>query len=200
MMFGWLSRILGTPTPSSAPQPPSVASHTPAPSPIRPPSSAPSPAHYQQTNKRTPNLSPGRTIKPTHIIVHHTDGAYAGSVAWGMDPVSRVSYHCIVSQLGKRTVLALPTQRTWHAGKSSWQGRPDANSWSIGVAFEGNTYISPPSPAAILSAIEYLLPIIEDHKIPLANLLRHADVSPGRKDDCSPAAHLALLTALKRIV
>lgn len=206
MIFAWLQRIFGgTPSVASAkprttPPPPAQPTAPPAPSPIRPPSSAPSPPHYQQTNKRTPNLSPGRTIKPTHIIVHHTDGAYAGSVAWCMDPVSRVSYHCIISQLGKRTVLALPTQRTWHAGKSSWQGRPDANSWSIGVAFEGNTYTSPPSPAAILSAVEYLLPIIEDHKIPLANLLRHADVAPGRKDDCSPAAHLALLTALKRIV
>lgn len=195
MILRWLAKIL-RPAPLGAPS----STTAPPPSAIRHPSSAPSAPHYHQTNKRTPNLSPARVIKPTHIIVHHTDGHYAGSVSWCMDPASRVSYHCIISQLGKRTALALPTQRTWHAGKSSWQGRPDANSWSIGVAFEGNTYTSPPSPAAILSAVEYLLPIIEDHKIPLKNILRHADVSPGRKDDCSPAAHLALLTALQRIV
>jgi N-acetyl-anhydromuramyl-L-alanine amidase AmpD len=155
---------------------------------------------YQQTNKRSPNISPGRTIHPTHIILHHTSGAYAGSVAWCMNPQSKVSYHCIIARNGKRTVLALPTQRTWHAGVSEWKGRKDANSFSVGLAWEGDTYQTPLSEDAILSAVEYLLPILEDHKIPLSHILRHADISPGRKNDCSPAAHAALLAALKRSI
>ena len=201
MMWAWLSRILGgTTSVSSTTARPAVTPSTP-PTPAAPPTPPPAPTKfYQQTNKRTPNISAGRVTKPTHIIVHHTSGAYAGSVSWCLDPVSKVSYHCIVSQTGKRTVLALPTQRTWHAGVSSWDGRNDANSWSVGLAFEGNTYKDHPTGDALLSAVEYLLPILEDHGIPLRNILRHADVSPGRKDDCSPAAHLALLTALKRVI
>jgi N-acetyl-anhydromuramyl-L-alanine amidase AmpD len=160
----------------------------------------PEPKFYQQTNKKTPNISAGRVIKPTHIIVHHTSGAYAGSVSWCCDPASKVSYHCIIARNGKRTVLALPSQRTWHAGVSSWQGRKDANSFSVGLAWEGDTYSTPLSKDALLSAVEYLLPILRENNIPLANILRHADVSPGRKNDCSPAAHAALLAALNKVL
>jgi N-acetylmuramoyl-L-alanine amidase len=133
------------------------------------------------------------------VILHHTSGAYAGSVSWCIEPASKVSYHCIIALTGKRTALALPTQRTWHAGVSSWQGRKDVNSFSIGMAWEGDTYQTPLSEDALLSAVEYLLPIMREHHIPLANILRHADVSPGRKDDCSPAAHAALLAALNKV-
>jgi N-acetyl-anhydromuramyl-L-alanine amidase AmpD len=53
---------------------------------------------------------------------------------------------------------------------------------------------------ALLSAGEYLLPILRENNIPLANILRHADISPGRKNDCSPAAHAALLAALNKVL
>jgi N-acetyl-anhydromuramyl-L-alanine amidase AmpD len=156
--------------------------------------------HYRQTNRKTPNFSAGRVIKPTHVILHHTAGSYNGSVSWCCDPASKVSYHCIVSRSGQRTVLAVPNQRTWHAGVSSWQGRKDANSWSIGLAWEGDTHSDPLGAAAIASAVEYLLPILEDYHIPLSNIIRHADVAPGRKDDCSLQAQAALIAALNRVL
>lgn len=185
-------------------QPPAAPAPTPAKSqptgtPSSPTASAPV-RYYPQTNRKTPNVSAGRVIKPTHIVLHHSSGAYAGSVSWCMDPISKVSYHCIVARNGKRTVLALPSQRTWHAGVSSWQGRKDANSFAIGLAWEGDTYQTPLSEDAILSAVEYLLPILDEYHIPLSNIIRHADVAPGRKDDCSLAAHSALIAALNRVL
>ena len=192
-IFDFLRRMLPKAQPPAEPPPMAV---------VEPPKKtkpAPAPAKfYHQTNRKTPNVSAGRVIKPTHIVLHHTSGAYAGSVSWCMDPVSKVSYHCIVARNGKRTVLALPSQRTWHAGVSSWQGRKDANSFALGLAWEGDTYQVPLSDDAILSAVEYLLPLMDEFHIPLSNILRHADVAPGRKDDCSPAAHAALLAALNR--
>ena len=185
-------------------QPP--AEPAPAPAKSKPPGTPSSPTatppvrYYPQTNRKTPNVSAGRVIKPSHVILHHSSGAYAGSVSWCMDPVSKVSYHCIVARNGKRTVLATPSQRTWHAGVSSWQGRKDANSFAIGLSWEGDTYQVPLSDDAILSAVEYLLPILDEYHIPLSNIIRHADISPGRKDDCSPAAHAALLAALNRVL
>jgi N-acetyl-anhydromuramyl-L-alanine amidase AmpD len=203
-MISLLARFFMLPKPAQSPAPaPEPKPAKPAAKPAKP---SPSPKieaiskYYQQTNKRTPNISAGRVIKPTHVILHHTSGAYAGSVAWCLNPASKVSYHCIIARNGKRTVLALPTQRTWHAGVSSWQGRKDANSWSVGMAWEGDTYSTPLSEDAILSAVEYLLPILREHHIPLANILRHADISPGRKTDCSPAAHAALLAALNKVL
>jgi len=202
-MISLLARFFMLPKPAQSPAP------APESKPAKPAKTSPAktsgilnpaPKYYQQTNKRTPNISAGRVIKPTHIVLHHTSGAYAGSVSWCSDPVSKVSYHCIIARNGKRTVLALPSQRTWHAGVSSWQGRKDANSWSVGLAWEGDTYQTPLSEDALLSAVEYLLPILREHHIPLANILRHADIAPGRKDDCSPTAHAALIAALNRVL
>ena len=192
----FLRRMLPMAQPPAEPEP---AKSKPAGTPSSPTASAPV-RYYPQTNRKTPNVSAGRVIKPTHIVLHHSSGAYAGSVSWCMDPVSKVSYNCIVARNGKRTVLATPSQRTWHAGVSSWQGRKDANSFSIGLAWEGDTYTTPLSEDAILSAVEYLLPILDEYHIPLSNIIRHADVSPGRKDDCSPAAHSALIAALNRVL
>lgn len=192
----FLRRMFPMAQPPAEPEP---AKSKPAGTPSSPTASAPV-RYYPQTNRKTPNVSAGRVIKPTHIVLHHSSGAYAGSVSWCLDPVSKVSYHCIVARNGKRTVLATPSQRTWHAGVSSWQGRKDANSFSIGLAWEGDTYTTPLSEDAILSAVEYLLPILDEYHIPLSNIIRHADVSPGRKDDCSPAAHSALIAALNRVL
>jgi N-acetyl-anhydromuramyl-L-alanine amidase AmpD len=151
---------------------------------------------YPEKRKQTLNVS-ARRIRPTHILVHHTDGAYAGSVAWCCDPKSMVSYHCIVARDGRRTVLADPEQRAWHAGKSEWQGRKDCNSFMVGIAWEGNTETTPLTQSAIESACEYLLPIIAEYQIPIWNIVRHADVAPGRKTDCSKLALAQLQTALK---
>ena len=190
MILDLIRRIARTAVPPAAPAPVGTPSSPTAPQPVR---------YYQQTNRHTPNISPGRTIYPTHIILHHTSGSYTGSVSWCLDPISKVSYHCIIARNGKRTVLAPPTARTWHAGVSSWQGRKNCNDYAIGLAWEGDTYQTPLSDDAILSAVEYLLPILEDLDIPLKNIIRHEDIAPGRKDDCSPAAQSALLAALRKV-
>ena len=103
-----------------------------------------------------------------------------------MNPASRVSYHAIVSKDGKRTVLADPDERAWHAGVSSWRGRRDLNSWSVGAAFEGNTYDRELGEAEMASMADYLLPIMQRHGLTLADVTDHRTVSPGRKDDLNP--------------
>ena len=94
-----------------------------------------------------------------------------------------MSYHAIVSKDGKRTVLADPDERCWHAGVSSWRGRRDLNSWSVGAAFEGNTYDRELGDAEMASMADYLLPIMRQYGLTLADVTDHRTVSPGRKDD-----------------
>lgn len=120
-------------------------------------------------------------------MLHHSGGSYAGGVAWIKTPESRVSYHCLVAEDGRRTVFAAPTQRTWHAGKSSWQGRGDLNSWSIGASFAGDSYANPLTDAAMESMAEYLVPIMREYGLALADVTDHRTVSPGRKDDLKPS-------------
>jgi N-acetylmuramoyl-L-alanine amidase len=100
-----------------------------------------------------------------------------------MDPSSRVSYHAIVARDGRRTVLADPDERTWHAGKSEWRGRKDLNSWSIGAAFEGDTNKRELGEAEMASMAEYLVPLIKKYGLTLNSVTDHRTVSPGRKDD-----------------
>ncbi len=174
---------------SSSPSKPSSISEPKKPS--APPKSAPatkakSRSGYPEKLLNTPNVSQGRRIKPKAIVLHHTSGTYAGSVAWCMNPASRVSYHCIVAKDGRRSTLADPDERTWHAGVSSWRGKRDLNSWSIGAAFEGDTYKRPLSEDEMASMAEYLLPLMKQYNLALSDVTDHRTVSPGRKDDLNP--------------
>ena len=144
---------------------------------------SPSGPRFKEKQLNTPNVSAGRRIKPQAVVLHHTSGAYAGSVGWCMDPASKVSYHAIVARDGKRTVLADPDERTWHAGVSFWRGKRDLNSWAIGAAFEGDTNKRELGEAEMASMAEYLLPLMKRYGLTLADVTDHRTVSPGRKDD-----------------
>jgi len=134
----------------------------------------------------TPNVTRGKRIRPQAIVLHHTDGGYEGSVDWCMRPESRVSYHAIVAKDGKRTTLADPDERTWHAGVSSWRGRSDLNSWSVGAAFEGNTYKRELGEAEMDSMAQYLVPIMKQYGLTMKDVTDHRTVSPKRKNDLAP--------------
>ena len=183
----WLKALFagfpaGRPATSPNSSLPSKASSTPAPS-IKPkPNAAKS---FPEAKVRTPNVS-AKAIKPEAVVLHHSGGSYAGGVSWIKNPASRVSYHVLVAQDGRRTVFAEPTQRTWHAGVSSWKGRKDLNSWSIGASFAGDTNKEPLTLDAMDSMAEYLLPLLKEYGISLNSVTDHRTVSPGRKDDLKP--------------
>ena len=151
---------------------------------------------YPETKAKTPNVS-AKPIVPKAIVLHHSGGSYAGGVSWIKNPQSRVSYHCLVAPDGKRTVFAVPEQRTWHAGVSSYRGKRDLNSWSVGAAFAGDTNKAPLTDATMISMGEYLLPLLKKYGLSLNDVTDHRTVSPGRKNDLNPTelarfkAHLA---------
>ena len=107
-------------------------------------------------------------------------------MAWCANPASRVSYHAIAAKDGRRTLLADPDERCWHAGVSSWRGRRDLNSWSIGTAFEGDTYKRRLGEDEMASMAEYLEPLMRRYRLTLDDVTDHRTVSPGRKDDLNP--------------
>lgn len=154
------------------------------------------PAPYRETKVATPNKS-SRRIKPLAIVLHHSGGSYLGGVSWIKNPASKVSYHCLISREGKRTVFGEDTDRMWHAGISSYKGKRDANSWSIGVSFEGNSYLQPLSEDMINSAIEYIKPRMEKWRIGLDMVLDHRIISSPRKSDLNPEEYRKFITRLK---
>jgi N-acetyl-anhydromuramyl-L-alanine amidase AmpD len=152
--------------------------------------------NFDERKVSTPNKQ-ANCICPEAIIMHHSDGSYLGGVEWIADPVSKVSYHVLIARDGRRTVFCNDTDRAWHAGVSSWQGRRDCNSWSLGVSWEGNTYTTPLGEDAMASAIEYIVPRMKKWHIPLDMILTHQQVAPKRKNDISPGDAARFKSRLK---
>ena len=155
--------------------------------------------NFKTTFRQTPNISKGRTITPTGIVLHHTAGSYAGSVAWCLNPAAKVSYHCIIDLNGDRTQIAKDTQRAWHAGRSIFRGVSDCNSFMIGIAVSGNTYNRELTQEEIHSVATLCVEYMHKWNFPIENITTHREVSPGRKVDISPEAEKQILEAVLKL-
>lgn len=191
-MWNWIKRLFGKPSDATqAPASPSLPSASTTSFTVEPPA-----RNYDERRLTTPNK--GRhPIKPEAVVLHHSSGSYAGTCNWITNPQAKVSYHVIIARDGRRTVFCNDTERAWHAGKSNWQGRSDLNSWSLGVAWEGDTYTFPLGKDAMASAIEYLVPRMKKWGIPMSMVVTHQDVAPKRKTDISPADAARFKSRLK---
>ena len=155
-------------------------------------------ASFQEFYKASPNISYS-TIQPEGVVLHHSYGSYKGGVSWILNDASNVSYHVLINTDGERTVFAKDTQRAWHAGNSSFNGRSGCNGFMLGLAFTNDTNDRELTQAEIDSAVEFLLPRFERWGWPkdLSTVTTHRDVSPGRKNDVDSRAEEAILNALK---
>lgn len=136
----------------------------------------------------SPNFGPRReTLRPDMIVLHYTGMATgAGAEAWLCDPASEVSSHYLVHEDGRIVQMVRESDRSWHAGKSSWFGRTDINSCSVGIEIvnPGHALGYTAFPKRQIDAVIGLcLGIIGRHAIPGRRVLAHSDVAPGRKID-----------------
>ena len=192
-MWNWIKKIFGKQSDAiRLPVLPSLSSVATTNFTVEPPPKT----SYDERRVSTPNKQ-SNCIAPEAIVLHHSDGSYRGGVEWIASPVSKVSYHVLIARDGRRTVFGSDTDRCWHAGVSSWLGRRDLNSWSLGVSWEGNTYDRPVEVAAMDSAIEYLVPRMKKWGIPLNMVVTHQQVSPNRKTDISAADAARFKSRLK---
>ena len=191
-MWNWLLRLFGKKSDASpAPASPNSASVSTTSFTVEPPLTS-----FDERKVHTPNKG-SNVIIPEAVVLHHSDGSYRGGCEWLANPVSKVSYHVLIARDGRRTVFCADTERAWHAGKSNWMGRPDLNSWSLGLAWEGNTYDYPLGDDAMASAIEWLAPRMRKWGIPMSMVVTHQQVSPSRKTDISPGDADRFRTKLK---
>ncbi|MFC5834867.1 N-acetylmuramoyl-L-alanine amidase [Nonomuraea insulae] len=73
--------------------------------------------------------------KIDRIIIHVTQGSYAGTISWFQNPAAQVSAHYVVrSSDGQITQMVREKDRAFHAGNSSYNHR------SVGIEHEG--YVS----------------------------------------------------------
>ncbi|TIU67593.1 MAG: N-acetylmuramoyl-L-alanine amidase [Mesorhizobium sp.] len=136
----------------------------------------------------SPNFGPRReTLKPDMIVLHYTGMATGpGAEAWLCDPASDVSAHYLIHEDGRIVQMVRESDRAWHAGKSSWFGRTDINSCSVGIEIvnPGHSLGYPDFPRRQIDAVIGLCKgIVQRHSIAAQRVLAHSDVAPGRKVD-----------------
>lgn len=95
----------------------------------------------------------------------------------------RVSAHFLVRRDGALVQFVSCGKRAWHAGVSSWRGRERCNDFSIGIEMEGCDE-RPFEEAQYLR----LLALLKALRIryPIADVVGHSEVAPGRKTDPGP--------------
>lgn len=99
----------------------------------------------------------------------------------------QVSAHLLIRRDGEVVQFVPFERRAWHAGPSTFRGRPRCNDYSIGIELEGcddapytdeQYWHLVPVIRAIFTAYPHLTP---------RRVAGHCDVSPGRKSDPGPA-------------
>ncbi|MDP9014526.1 MAG: 1,6-anhydro-N-acetylmuramyl-L-alanine amidase AmpD [Pseudomonadota bacterium] len=99
----------------------------------------------------------------------------------------RVSSHLVIKRNGAITQYVKFTERAWHAGKSSFEGREGCNDFSIGIELEGTDTLAYGAAqyhalAGVVAALCGAYPRLSSHRV-----VGHSDIAPGRKTDPGPA-------------
>ncbi len=150
-------------------------------------------------------------VLPELIIVHGIslppgefggpwiDRLFAGNLDAGAHPYFaevaplRVSAHVLIRRDGEVVQYVSFGARAWHAGVSSYAGRPACNDYSIGIELEG-TDEAPYTDAqyAVLAGVIHAAcaayPLLSRERV-----VGHSDVAPGRKSDPGAAFDWARL-------
>ncbi len=109
----------------------------------------------------------------------------------------RVSAHFLVRRDGTVVQFVPCEKRAWHAGVSCHAGRTRCNDFSVGIELEGTGEL-----AYTDSQYEALLALIGvlRRRYPIADVVGHSDIAPGRKTDPGPSFDwMRLRAALPRI-
>ncbi len=105
----------------------------------------------------------------------------------------RVSAHFLIRRHGELLQYVGCLDRAWHAGVSEWKGRDHCNDFSIGIELEGadDTAYAAAQYTMLARVIRALR-----RAYPIADVVGHCDVAPGRKTDPGPAFDWARLHRL----
>lgn len=164
---------------------------------------------YKEISYPTPNIDKDKINDVNGVILHHTALPSVESSLNVLTGNERgVGTHCVIDTDGTRYIMCEPTVVTFHAGPSILDGRESCNEFCVGIEFQGNTLEAPLTDDQIKSAIEYLIPIIEDYRIPISHIVTHQMVRDAyigkypnkkvhNKVDITQAEYVRFMAALK---
>jgi AmpD protein len=108
----------------------------------------------------------------------------------------QVSSHCLIRRDGSITQYVPFSQRAWHAGVSSFQGREGCNDFSIGIELEGTDEI-PYSKEQYASLGELITTLMSTYSnISYDRIVGHSTIAPDRKTDPGPSFDWGFLRSL----
>jgi len=105
----------------------------------------------------------------------------------------RVSSHFFIRRDGRLIQFVSCGKRAWHAGVSRYRGRERCNDFSVGVELEGTDTL--PYETAQYVMLARLVKSLR-RRYPIADVVGHSDIAPGRKTDPGPAFDWARLRRL----
>jgi len=129
------------------------------------------------------NFRSGRTAKVNQIVIHVTQGSYAGTINWFQNPSAKVSAHYVVrSKDGEITQMVYNKDTAYHVG--------NANPSTLGIEHEG--YVDDASwftDSMYRSSAKLTRALAKAHGIPLdrKHIVGHNEV-PGN-DHTDPGKH-----------
>jgi len=95
----------------------------------------------------------------------------------------KVSAHILIRRNGRMIQFVPFNKRAWHAGESSYKGKPRSNDYSIGIELEGtNQTPYEPEQYAVLSSLVDSLRMAYP-SLTKEHIAGHSDIAPGRKSD-----------------
>lgn len=138
-------------------------------------------------DRPSPNFNDRKGQSVLFLIMHYTAMKSAEDAIKRLsDPAAGVSSHYVVGADGQVYRLVPEDKRSWHAGKSFWDGHSDLNTTSVGIEIDNDG--SSPYPDVQMQALNALSQqIIKRHNIKAAYVIGHSDIAPDRKQD--PGAH-----------
>ncbi|HFD86767.1 MAG TPA: 1,6-anhydro-N-acetylmuramyl-L-alanine amidase AmpD [Gammaproteobacteria bacterium] len=154
----------------------------------------PSPNHDERPEGVEPELLVIHNISlpPGSFGGHAIDDLFCNRLDPEADPFFaeicqlKVSSHLLIRRDGE-VVQYVPFQkRAWHAGISSYQGRPSCNDFSIGIELEGTDDSG-------FTARQYAVLAVVARQLfdaypglSAERMVGHSDIAPGRKTDPGP--------------
>ncbi len=133
------------------------------------------------------------SLPPGHYGGSYIDQLFTGSLDPTADPYFaglrglRVSAHALIDRQGGVTQYVSVHHRAWHAGVSSFAGRPACNDYSIGIELEGfGNDLYKEDQYQLLAQLTRVLIRAWPGILP-DRIVGHCHIAPGRKADPGPA-------------
>jgi len=129
----------------------------------------------------TKNVSAGRNTCE-YICLHHTASGY-NTIKWVLNQLTvwPVSCHFVVDTNGDIYRIWQLNQILWHAWVSAWDWKKDMNKYSIWIEIIWPLpWFTDEQRKSVREICEFLM---QSLNIPKENIIRHKDISPGRKTD-----------------